>query len=387
MDRLNEQLALAKSDKIAFEARARTDREMVEQKLRAEAAQQLEALKRAMEQQAATSLAEVQKQAQQEREARTRLNAELEQAKTAKDAAEKSVKVQCDAVEKRVRQEADAAVARKIAEKEQENAQRLATELARARELLKAESDKEKLAIAAESHRKEEAILAKLKEAERKLEAKTSNALGDGQEIDLYEEFRKEFEERGDKVTRVPHGLPGADIIHEVLYKGQTCGKVVIDSKNRLQWRNDYASKLHQDRLDEKADYAILAIGSNAFPGEDKHAGRHVCIHGDVIVATPAQVIHIARILRETLVRMQKMALSEKQRAQKTTELYQYINSQVYQAKAQEAANLAKSLGDIDVDEKKDHDKVWKKRGTTVRRLQTVLSEVESEVGDIIAGT
>ena len=66
---------------------------------------------------------------------------------------------------------------------------------------------------------------------ENQLKKKTANELGDGAEIDLFEALRESFS--GDKITRIPKGQAGADILHEVLYKGEACGRIIVDSKNR----------------------------------------------------------------------------------------------------------------------------------------------------------
>ena len=66
---------------------------------------------------------------------------------------------------------------------------------------------------------------------EKQLQKKTANELGDGAEIDLFEALRESFP--GDKITRIPKGQAGVDILHEVLYKGESCGKIIVDSKNR----------------------------------------------------------------------------------------------------------------------------------------------------------
>jgi hypothetical protein len=80
------------------------------------------------------------------------------------------------------------------------------------------------------SARDPEALIKKMQLLENQLKKKTPNELGDGAEIDLFEALRESFS--GDKITRIPKGQMGADIVHEVLYKGETCGRIIVDSKN-----------------------------------------------------------------------------------------------------------------------------------------------------------
>ena len=77
----------------------------------------------------------------------------------------------------------------------------------------------------------------KLDETVRKLEQKTAEELGEGAHLNLLEALKAEFE--GDIIRRVPRGVSGADIIHEVIENGKVCGRIVYDSKNRAQWRTE----------------------------------------------------------------------------------------------------------------------------------------------------
>ena len=71
---------------------------------------------------------------------------------------------------------------------------------------------------------------AKLQELQRQVQNKTAGELGEGAEVDLFEELKKEFP--GDQITRVKKGTAGADIIHKVVHNGRECGSIVYDFKN-----------------------------------------------------------------------------------------------------------------------------------------------------------
>ncbi len=131
---------------------------------------------------------------------------------------------------------------------------------------------------------------------QRKLEGKTAHELGEGSEVDLFEQLRAAFE--SDRIQRVPKGVNGADVIHEVIHNGRVCGKIIYDAKNRDAWQNGFATKLKADKLAQGADFAILS--SNKFP-KDK---AHIHNQDGVIVANPARVLAIVEILRDQLVRM-----------------------------------------------------------------------------------
>jgi hypothetical protein len=116
--------------------------------------------------------------------------------------------------------------------------QRAATEKDRDQYILKAQ---------AEFNREREILQAKVIDVERQLQNKTPQGLGYDAEIDLFKALSEAFP--GDRIIRVPKGQPGADIQLEVVHKGQTCGKIVIESKNTRAWQATFVSKLRQDQL------------------------------------------------------------------------------------------------------------------------------------------
>src|SRR5581483_5780316 len=224
--------------------------------------------------------------------------------KKARDEAEQKIKniaAERDQATKKLKeaQEREAEI-RKQAQQEAEK-QRL-KELAEQRQAL--EQDK-KLAILKEqsvSAREREALVKKVQRLESQLAKKTANDLGDGAEIDLFEALREQFP--GDNIKRIPKGQAGADILHEVLYKGEPCGRIIIDSKNRQSWQNGYVTKLRQDQVEAGAEHAILA--TTVFPAGKKE----FCIESGVIVMAPARVIYVAQLLRQAMVTMHVKGLS-----------------------------------------------------------------------------
>jgi len=163
-----------------------------------------------------------------------------------------------------------------------------------------------------------------------------------------------------------------------VLYKGETCGRIVIDSKNRQSWQNAFISKLREDQLEAQAEQAILA--TTIFPAGKKE----MCIESNVIVISPARVVHISQLLRKAMVTMHIKGLSMKERTSKMSQLYKLITSEPYAAKFIEANRLTRDILDLEVKEQAEHGRVWKNRGALVKRMQNLLREVETDVAAVI---
>jgi hypothetical protein len=128
----------------------------------------------------------------------------------------------------------------------------------------------------------------------RALDERKAYDLGEGAEIDQYHALRAAFP--GDRITRVGKGVEGADIEQIVVDKGQECGKILHESKNRKNWSDRYAVKLRADKIAAEADYAVLS--TCAFPpGTDQ-----IEIREEVIVCKPKRVVSVTRILRQAII-------------------------------------------------------------------------------------
>jgi hypothetical protein len=227
-----------------------------------------------------------------------------------------------------------------------------------------------------EHNRERESYQRKLKDVEQKLQKKSANELGDAGEIDLFEALRDAFQ--GDKINRVPKGQPGADILQEVLYKGEVCGRIVTDVKVRQGWQNAYVTKLRKDKVEANAEHAILA--TTVFPAGKKD----LYIESDVIVASPGLVVYITGLLRQAMITMHIKSLSLSERSNKMSQLYNLITSESYRKRFAEAERLTLDVLDLDVQEKKDHDIVWRKRGTMATRIKGVLRDIETDVAAVV---
>ena len=113
---------------------------------------------------------------------------------------------------------------------------------------------------------------------------------------------------------------------------------------------------------------------------------KELCIDSDIIIANPARVVHIADILRKAMITMHVRGLSMKERADKMGKLYRLITSEAYGRKFSEASRLNQDILELDVQEKKAHDNVWKKRGTLATKVKNVLREIETDVAAVIEG-
>jgi hypothetical protein len=254
----------------------------------------------------------------------------------------------------------------------QQEERRRKKEIADVRQILQKDRDAALLKKDAEFARERAAMEKRIADMSRRV--KKGGELAEGAELDLYEELRGAFPE--DELARVK-GRPGV-ILHDVRYKGKSSGRIVIDSTPRAAWQHAFVTKLRQAQTELAADQAILA--TTVFPA----GKRELFIESGVIVVAPARVRAMVEVLRKALIAMDVAKLSDAERSDKLNRLFRFITSTAFKRKLAEASDLANEALEIDVQEKRAHDSVWKKRGTVLTRIKHVLREIDTDVSAII---
>lgn len=241
------------------------------------------------------------------------------------------------------------------------------------------EANQKKIASVEARNRQKITTLEKTTEVlRRQLEDKSANTLGDGAEIDLYEELRREFSE--DQITRVKKGKTGVDIHQDVYESGVFCGRILHESKNYTQWRESFTTKAREDQVSCDADHAVLS--STVFP----KGQSHLFISNEVIVVHPGRAVYVATILRRSLIQLSKTCASEEDRTAKTQRLYDFIKSPQFNNRLSQTTKYAEELLKYEVEDKNHFDKMAKKRGAKITDIKNSVRDLEIEIGQIIGG-
>jgi hypothetical protein len=309
----------------------------------------------------ATERQAIQAQAEQAAVAKlTDIQARLAQAELAKLNVEQQMTA--------LKEDQQAAIDKRVAEA-QEGLLRKAEDLQR-------ERDAAVLAERTKAFEDQQKLQAKLQDMQRQLEKKSAHELGEGSEVDLYEQLKAAFE--GDRIQRVGKGVNGADVIHEVIHNGKVCGKIVYDAKNRNAWQNEFVSKLRADKIAQAADHAILS--SNKFPKDT----AHVHYQDGVIVAAPARVVAIVHLLRDQIVRMHELRISKEGREQKSVELYAFITSEHCKSLLDQVETQTGRMLELESKEQEAHRRLWDARKKLINSVQKARSDLVFEIDRII---
>lgn len=216
----------------------------------------------------------------------------------------------------------------------------------------------------------------RLAQLQRQVAQKAAGELGEGAEVNLYDELREEFP--GDTIVQVKKGQPGADIVHTVVENGRACGQIVYDSKSRGAWRNSYVSRLLDDKIAAKADHAVLV--THVFP-----AGQaQLSLQDGVIIANPARAFALAQLIRKHVVQLATLRLTDEARAEHTAQLYDFITSDRCRVLLDQIGTVSDKLLDLDVKEHRAHTATWKQRGQMIREIQQARGTLITEIDLIV---
>jgi hypothetical protein len=163
-----------------------------------------------------------------------------------------------------------------------------------------------------------------------------------------------------------------------VRYKGATCGRIVYDAKNHKAWRTDFVTKLRGDKVRHEAAAAVLV--TTVFPA----GTRYFSVDGDVCIVHPDAVVHLAGILRRSLVTLHRQGLSLQARSGKMAALYKYLASGDFADQIKTAEGLVAELRTLDARERDAHEKVWKERERLVTRTKATIDEIDTRVSGIM---
>jgi hypothetical protein len=162
------------------------------------------------------------------------------------------------------------------------------------------------------------------------------------------------------------------------MLNGKECGTILYDSKNHNQFRHEHVAKLRADQLAAKADHAILS--THRFP----QGTRQLHMQDGVLLANPARVIFIATMIRQHLLLLHTLRLSDIERESKTVALYEFITSERCSLLLVRIDERADGLLEQQTKEIRWHENSWRKQGEAIRAIQRAKTDLQNHISSII---
>ena len=220
-------------------------------------------------------------------------------------------------------------------------------------------------------HREKEQWRRKFEEMQRKLDTQTSEQLGNQAEVNLLAELKAAFP--GDRFEPVKTGVKGADIIHHVMDGSKELGRIVYESKNVSSWQHAFVSKAK--RYQTQYDTPYVLIVSRVFPLKE----RNLCILKDIPVVEPRMAIALAHILRDGVLEIGRLRLSNGQKSGKAQELFSYVLSSEFATRFRQMQGCVAELREQQTKERDWHENVWQKEAKLFDQIESRRREIEHE--------
>ncbi len=235
-----------------------------------------------------------------------------------------------------------------VVRKLDEERKSIATEVA-------ARKDEEYRLREAEKEQKIIDLVKQIDDLKRRAEQGSQQAQGEVQELELEKVLRTEFPY--DSLAEISKGVRGADCMQEVFTAGgQSCGKVLWESKRTKNWNNAWVDKLKEDQREAKADIAVIV--SQVLPEGLRHVG-HL---GGIWVCDFASAVGMAYILRAALIQISLARASVVGKNEKTEMLYEYLSGAEFRHAVQAVLEAFNQMKEDLESERRATERQWVKR-------------------------
>ena len=174
------------------------------------------------------------------------------------------------------------------------------------------------------------------------------------------------------------HPGKGGDIIQYIIEQGKEIGKIVYECKKVKSFSKHHVEQAKEARRQREADYAILV--TNAFPSKK----QHYFVEKTVFVISPVSLEPITYTLRESLVKMALLKLSNEAKQKAVQRVYDYLSSSEYNNKMNDVANQLIDLAkDLKVEIKSHRDR-WFKRYKVYAKLYGDVTGIDSQLKALV---
>lgn len=212
--------------------------------------------------------------------------------------------------------------------------------------------------------------------AQHKAQQGSMQTQGEVLELSLEETLKQNFPL--DKISPVPKGISGADII-QVVYSpsNQIAGKIIWESKRTKNWTEDWVQKLKDDSRQIKANIAVLV--SDLLPKDINNFG----LHRGIWVCNRLSIIGLTTALRNQILSVHNTITVNIGKEEKMEAIYDHLCSPAFAQKVETIVETFINMQNNLEKEKIAMNKIWTVRETHIKRLQDSTIKMYGEIQGI----
>ncbi len=219
-----------------------------------------------------------------------------------------------------------------------------------------------------------------LKEAQTKAEQGSTELQGEAQELAITKWLSENFP--ADKIEEVRRGEYGADILQTINDRNcVNCGKIAYESKRTKHWNSQWIEKFRDDIQRHKANIGILV--TQTMPKEMERAGL---VNG-IWVCSFDEFKLISKILRNSIIDMNKTLIAYKNRDSKMALLYSYIVSPDFENRIQTILQSFYNMRTALQKEQNAIKRIWNIREKEIERVIENISSIRDSLQYIISSS
>lgn len=260
-----------------------------------------------------------------------------------------------------------------VARKLEEERKSIASEVAKRK-------DEEYRLREAEKEHRISGLLQQIDELKQRAEQGSIQLQGEVQELELEKMLQGEFPY--DSITEISKGVRGADCMQEVCSPGgQSCGRILWESKRARNWSNAWVDKLKEDQREAKADVAVIVAQS--LPEGLRHIG-HL---GGVWVCDFPSAVGMAYILRAGLIQVGLARASVVGKNEKMEMLYEFLSGVEFRNSVQGVIEAFTQMREDLESEKRATERIWSKRERQAAKAIVNMARMYGGIQGIVGKT
>jgi hypothetical protein len=231
----------------------------------------------------------------------------------------------------------------------------------------------------AELQKKLEVQTRMAEEMQRKAEQGSMQLQGEVQELAIEEYLQSAFPK--DDVEEISKGVKGGDCVHIVNDNfGNTCGRILYESKRTKAFSKDWIVKLKDDMRLKQADIGVIV--TDAMPGDHT---RFIQIDG-IWICTFAEFKSVSLLMRHTLIRIGEVIATQDNKGDKMKLLYDYLTGSEFR---QRLDAIREAFEQMNVDLQKERSQAISNFAKREKQIFKVMENTVALYGEVrgIAGS
>jgi hypothetical protein len=210
----------------------------------------------------------------------------------------------------------------------------------------------------------------------RKAEQGSQQTQGEILEWMIEHEIKQMFP--SDEIQEVKKGVYGADLKVQVRNAYlQNCGKIIIECKNTKDWQNKWIDKLKQDKIEAKADIAILI--TKDFP----RGKENFSVENEIYICGYQYWKPVLQTLRDGILRVHEIAENQVNKGEKMEILYDYLRSNEFKNLLQNIVDAFSAMRENLEKEKRNMQKQWAEREKQIEKIQQSTIQIYGNIRGI----